>query len=468
MLKRFTALPLAILLTLSGTATALQADDASNRARALLRDVIAIKTIEGTNTTRIMADLIRDRLLAESHLTNTNITRVDHNDALSSLVVRYPGSNSGKKPMLLMAHMDVVPANRADWVKDPFVLTEQDGYFFGRGVEDNKTGVVMLVTSFITLSKQGFVPDRDLIMLLTADEETNAISTIDLLENHRDLVDGEFALNSDAGGGVLNEGNAVSYSVQASEKIYQSFHLTVKNRGGHSSVPRKDNAINTLARSLTNVSQYQFPVELNPVSMGFFKETANTEGGAIGTAMRQIAKDPKNETASRMVSKSNPYYNAVMRTTCIATELLAGHAENALPQSARATVNCRIVPTSNSNSVENTLKQLINDEDVVISRISPPTPSDPSPLRPDVMQALNTTLTEGWGLVTVIPTMSTGATDGLYFRNAGIPVYGVSGVFTEPGDSGAHGLDERVKVTSFMKALDHWESMIKKLTGTKP
>lgn len=463
MLRWFTALPFVIMLTLSSVG--LQADDAASRARDLLRDVIAIKTTEGTNNTRIMADLIKERLLAESHLTNANITRVDHNDMLTSLVVRYPGRDSGKKPMLLLAHMDVVPAEPADWVKDPFVLTEQDGYFFGRGVEDNKTGVVMLVSSFITLSKQGFVPDRDLIMVLTSDEETDAISTKDLLKNHRSLVDGAFALNSDAGGGVLQEGTAVSYSVQASEKIYQSFYLTVKNRGGHSSVPRKNNAINTLARALTNVSQYEFPVELNPVSMGYFKETAKTEDSAIGTAMRQIAKDPKNETASRMVSKADPYYNAVMRTTCIATELMAGHAENALPQSARATVNCRIVPTSNSDSVENTLKQLINDQDVVISRVSPPTPSDPSPLRADVMQALNATLTEQWGLVAVIPTMSTGATDGLYFRNAGIPVYGVSGVFTEPGDSGAHGLDERVKVISFMKALNHWESMIKKLTG---
>ena len=446
--------------------TPASASDDFDGAKDLLAKLISFKTVAGTNETIIAADYLRDKFL-KAGIPASDITRVDHSAETSSLIVRYRGKNTGKKPILVMAHMDVVPAERKDWSMDPFALNEKDGILYGRGVEDNKGGVATTASAIIRFAKEGYTPDRDIILVYTADEETTGDATKDLLENHRDLIDGEYALNTDAGGGSIRGGAPVSYSIQASEKTYQSFKLTVTNSGGHSSLPRPDNAIYSLTMGLQNISRYQFPVILNPVSTGYFREMAKVSPAPIAMAMRKVALDPTDSDASRLLSKSSAYYNAVLRTTCIATMLDAGHAENALPQSATATINCRIVPTQSSDSVEKTLTMLAANEDISITRVTEPTPSDPSPLRPDVLEALDATLFDNWGSLPIVPTMSTGATDGLYVRNAGIPVYGVSGLFIAENDGNAHGRDERIQSESFRKAIDHWDGLLKRLTGGK-
>ncbi len=446
------------------TLAPVSADDHFDDAKILLAKLISIKTTEGSGETKVAANYLRDEFL-KAGIPNGDITRVDHEGNISSLIVRYRGKNTDKKAILVMAHMDVVPAEREDWSMDPFVLNEKDGLLLGRGVEDNKGGIASTASTIMRFARQGYKPDRDIILVYSGDEETTGGSLVDLLKNHRALIDAEYALNTDSGGGTIRGGIAVSYSMQASEKTYLSFKLSTTNSGGHSSVPRSDNAIYDLVNSLQRISRYQFPVMLNPVSMGYFKEMSKVSQPATASAMRKIALDPTNIQAAKTLSESSPYYNALMRTTCIATLIKGGHAENALPQSASAIVNCRIVPTQTADRVQETLTRLIANKDVTLSRVSEPKPSDPSPLRPDVLQALDETLQENWGPLPIIPTMSTGATDGLYVRNAGIPVYGVGGIFTAETDGNAHGRDERIQVESFKKALNHWDGLLRRLTG---
>lgn len=446
--------------------TPASASDSFSNAKDLLSKLISLKTVEGSGETKAAANYLKGEFI-KAGIADSDITRIDHEGNISSLVVRYRGTNSGKKPILIMAHMDVVPAERKDWSMDPFTLNEKDGLLLGRGVEDNKGGVATTAATIIGFAHEGYKPDRDIILVYSGDEETNGYSLTDILKNHRELIDAEYALNTDAGGGQIRNGVATSYSIQASEKTYLSFKLSTTNSGGHSSLPRPDNAIYDLVGSLQRISRYQFPVMLNPVSMGYFKEMARVAPANMATAMRKIALDPTNTAAAKILSEQSPYYNAVMRTTCVATMLDAGHAENALPQSASAIINCRIVPTQSPETVQDTLTRLVANKDVTISRVAEPKPSEPSPLRPDVLQALGATLLDIWGSLPIIPTMSTGATDGLYVRNAGIPVYGVSGIFTAETDGNAHGRDERIQLESFNKAVSHWDGLLRRLTDGK-
>lgn len=442
------------------------ASDTFSDAKELLTKLISIKTVEGSGETKTAANYLKGEFI-KAGIADSDITRIDHEGDISSLIVRYRGTNSGKKPILVMAHMDVVPAERKDWSMDPFTLNEKDGLLLGRGVEDNKGGVATTAATIMGFAREGYKPDRDIILVYSGDEETNGFSLVDILKNHRELVDAEYALNTDAGGGQIRDGVATSYSIQASEKTYLSFKLSTTNSGGHSSLPRPDNAIYDLVGGLQRISRYQFPVMLNPVSAGYFKGIAKVAPADTATAMRKIALDPSDTAAAKILSEKSAYYNSVMRTTCVATMLEAGHAENALPQSASATVNCRIVPTQSAKSVQDTLTRLVANKNVTISRIAEPKPSDPSPLRPDVLQALDATLLDIWGSLPIIPTMSTGATDGLYVRNAGIPVYGVGGIFTAETDGNAHGRDERIQLESFNKAVSHWDGLLRRLTGGK-
>lgn len=442
------------------------ASDTIGDAKDLLTKLISLKTVEGTGETKAAANYLKGEFI-KAGIADSDITRIDHEGDISSLIVRYRGANSGKKPILVMAHMDVVPAERKDWSMDPFTLNEKDGLLLGRGVEDNKTGVATTAATIIGFAREGYKPDRDIILVYSGDEETNGFSLVDILKNHRELIDAEYALNTDAGGGQIRDGVATSYSIQASEKTYLSFKLSTTNSGGHSSLPRPDNAIYDLVSSLQRISRYQFPVMLNPVSVGYFKGIAKVAPADTATAMRKIALDPSDTAAAKILSQKSAYYNAVMRTTCVATMLDAGHAENALPQSASATINCRIVPTQSAETVQDTLTRLVANKNVTISRIAEPKPSDPSPLRPDVLEALDATLLDIWGSLPIIPTMSTGATDGLYVRNAGIPVYGVGGIFTAETDGNAHGRDERIQLESFNKAVSHWDGLLRRLTGGK-
>jgi acetylornithine deacetylase/succinyl-diaminopimelate desuccinylase-like protein len=364
-----------------------------------------------------------------------------------------------------MAHLDVVDARKEDWSTDPYQFVEKDGFYYGRGTSDVKDGAAMLVANFIRYRKEGFVPDRDLIIVLTADEETSGESIRWLVAEHRDLVDAEFALNTDGGGGDYRDGKPIRFNVQAAEKVYQTFTLEVRNKGGHSSRPVPDNAITRLARGLTRLADYQFPVRLNEVTRAFFSRGAAAETPALAADMRLVAKtgDP---AAARRLSAASPYYNSVLHTTCVATRLFAGHADNALPQLARATVNCRIEPDESVDSVEAALQRVVADTAIHFSRVAEAHPSPPSPLTPSVMKPVEALAEKYWPGVPIVPEMSTGATDGLYTRNGGIPTYGVGAVFEDMNDSRAHGRDERVGVKEYHQAAEYWYELVKRLAGS--
>jgi acetylornithine deacetylase/succinyl-diaminopimelate desuccinylase-like protein len=384
-----------------------------------------------------------------------------------NLVVRYRGTGA-RKPILLLAHLDVVEAKREDWSFDPFKFLEQDGYYYGRGTSDDKAMAAIYVANLIRFKQEGFVPDRDLIVALTADEEGGDFNGVDwLIKNHRGLIDADFGLN-EGGGGAMRGGKKLFNTVQASEKVYQSFRLEVKGKGGHSSRPIvKDNVIYQLADGLQRIAQFNFPVSLNEVTKLYFERGANFESGETAGAMRALAKNPSDAQAISLLSQQ-PAYNSTMRTTCVATMLEAGHAENALPQTARATVNCRILPTETADQIRQTLIKVVNDSRISITPIKEPKPSPPSPLRPDVIGAIERITNELYPGVPVIPTMSTGATDSLYLRNAGIPMYGTSGIFGDIDDSRAHGRDERIAVQSFFDGQEYLYRLVKAFVSPAP
>jgi acetylornithine deacetylase/succinyl-diaminopimelate desuccinylase-like protein len=381
-------------------------------------------------------------------------------EALASLVVRYRGNGaSGEKPILLLAHMDVVDALATDWDRDPFTLVEEDGYFFGRGTSDDKIGVAILTAIFLRLREEGFMPGRDLILAFTGDEETGMLTAQDLVTTHRDLTDAEFALNADAGGGVLSEdGRPLRFLVQTSEKTYASFGLTVTNAGGHSSTPRTDNAIYDLAAALKSLEAYRFPVQVNDATRLYFKEASKITEGEVGEAMRRLAEDPTDSWAADVLW-TEPEQVGITRTTCVPTMLRAGHAENALPQSATATVNCRIFPGVEVSEVRETLQRLVGDQ-VRIETLDEPVASPASPLREDVMHAVSQGVEEIRPGTPVIPFMAPYGTDGKAIRLAGIPTYGIMGLFMKDSDQFAHGLNERVPVRSFFDSLEFWYSVL--------
>jgi acetylornithine deacetylase/succinyl-diaminopimelate desuccinylase-like protein len=371
-----------------------------------------------------------------------------------NLVVRYRGTGA-HKPVLLLAHLDVVEAKRDDWTYDPFVLTEKDGYFYGRGTQDVKGGAAMLVTALLRMKQEKFVPDRDLILALTAGEEGgmpyNGVQW--LIANKKPLIDAEYVINVDAGGGELENGKHTLFDIQAAEKVYHSVSLTAKNPGGHSSLPRKDNAIYELAAALRRVGAYEFPAKPNDVVKKYFAQAASTVGPQVAADMRAVGVGTATPAAIARLS-ATPLYNALMRTTCVATMLSGGHAPNALPQTATATVNCRMLPGDDPAVVEQALVRAIGDTGVHVAPIDTARPSPASPLRPDVFSAVEASVKAVWGNVPIVPIMETGATDGLFLRNAGVPVYAFSGLFIATNDVRAHGKDERILVTAFDDGLD--------------
>jgi acetylornithine deacetylase/succinyl-diaminopimelate desuccinylase-like protein len=464
-------LPAVVLvgLLLPSPATAQPDKNAADRQleREILKELIEINTSDSAGGTPRASRMLADRLIAAG-LPASDVRVIGYEPRYHSLVARYRGSAGGKKPILLMAHIDVVDARKEDWSTDPYQFVEKDGWFYARGTSDNKAGAAMLVANLIRFKKEGFVPDRDLIVVLTADEETSGASIQWLLAQHRDLVDAEYALNTDGGGGDYLNGVPIRFNVQAAEKVYQSFQLEVRNKGGHSSRPVPDNAITHLARALARIADHEFPVRLNEVSRAFFERGAAAESPALGADMRLVAKSGDG-AAARRLSAASPYYNSVLHTTCVATRLLAGHADNALPQLARATVNCRIQPDETVDSVEAQLRRVVADTAVRFSRIGTARPSPPSPLRRDVIGPIEALTATYWPRVPVVPEMSTGATDGLYTRNAGIPTYGVGAIFDDMNDARAHGRDERVGVKEYHLAAEYWYELVKRLSsGTTP
>ena len=443
---------------------AAQTDANRQLEREILAELININTSDSAGRTREAAEAMARRLIAAG-FPAADVKVLGHTPKYQNLVARYRGTGRGRA-ILLMAHLDVVDARKEDWSFDPYQFREADGYYYGRGTTDNKAGAAMLVANFIRMKKEGFTPERDLIIVLTGDEETAGDGIKWLVREHRDLVDADFALNTDAGGGELRDGKAVAFSVQTAEKMYLTFNLEVRNRGGHSSLPVPDNAIYHLSNALARLAKHEFPVQINETTRAFFTRAAPSQPAQVAADMRSVARNADPAAAKRL--SAVPYYNSVMRTTCVATRLFAGHADNALPQLARATVNCRLLPGDPPERVQAELERVIADSAIHISRAAEPTPSPASPLRADVMGPVEKLAGQMWPGAAVVPEMSTGATDGLYVRNAGIPVYGVSAIFEVIGDVRAHGRDERVGVKSFHDAAEYWYRLTKELASAKP
>ena len=366
-----------------------------------------------------------------------------------------------------MAHVDVVDADPASWQADPFTLAEIDGYYYGRGTLDNKTGAVSLIAAFIRIKREGYRPDRDLVMVLTGDEETDMATIAYLTQTRRELVDAEMAFNTDVGG-VQMDANGVAKlaGVQMSEKLYQTFEVEATNPGGHSSRPRKDNAIYELARALGRIEEYVFPAEVNPVVRGMMEAMARSASPDKAALFRSATAVPPDMGAVERLAPADPSINASVRTTCVATMLEAGVAENALPRKATATVNCRLLPGDTPANVLATLRKVVDDPKIVVRPVGPLREASPaSPVRKDVMRKLRSLVAEYFGPnAPVVPQQSTGATDGRWVRQAGIPVYGFSAIATEPNESRAHGLDERIPVESFHKAVRFWYELLKEFS----
>lgn len=458
---------LVVALLFCGAATSAEAQSAGERAQAreIYERIVSFdSSTEGAQVPAV-ANYLAERFRAAGFAAE-DVHVLPHGNT-AGLVVRYRGDSSGGRPILFLAHMDVVPAHRSDWEREPYRLIEENGFFYGRGSIDNKGGVAQLTSTFITLRAEGFRPTRDLIIWFSGDEETSGETTQELLAQHRDLLgNAEFALNSDGGGGQLDpQGRPLTFVVQTAEKTYASFAFTARNPGGHSSVPRDDNAIYELSDALTRLRAFQFPLMWNDTTIESFRNAAAAVPGPDGQAMRRFAERPGDRVSARQLAR-NPGINTMMRTTCVATMLTGGHAENALPQSATATVNCRIFPGVPMEDVMGELRRIAG-EHVEVTTIGDANFSDASPLRPDVMQAATNAARSEYPGVVVTPYMSGGATDGLFFRAAGIPTYGVGAIFIKDEDDFAHGLNERVPVDSFYKGLNIWRVMIRELAGAQ-
>jgi acetylornithine deacetylase/succinyl-diaminopimelate desuccinylase-like protein len=426
--------------------------------RDILRQLVEIPTTEADGATPRAAQAMAERLFAAG-FPRADVRVLGPTAQTANVVARLRGSKPDTRPILLMAHLDVVPARREDWSMDPWTLQERDGWLYGRGSADNKAGAAMLVANFIRLQRDVWKPERDVIIVLTGDEETAQNNIRWLLAEHRDLIDAEFAFNTDGGAIVTKNGRPILFNVQTSEKIYADYQLEVTDSGGHSSLPKADNPISTLAASLVRFAGYQFPPRLTDDARLFFERAALAEAGQLAADMKAVAMKPPDSAAIARLSRL-PFYNARLRTTCVATRVEAGHANNALAQLARAVINCRILPGASLPDVEATIRRLAGDK-VKVTVLTAPVASPPSPLSTTLLTRIEQLVAARWPGLPVVPTMDTGASDGAFVRGASIPTYGVSAVTEDPNDVRAHGRDERVRIDSLYEAAQFWLELTK-------
>jgi acetylornithine deacetylase/succinyl-diaminopimelate desuccinylase-like protein len=454
------------LLTLPGLCLAcLAADhmppDADQRlAREIYKEMIETRSGFTSGSTTPIAEAVAARLKAAGFAA-PDIFLGGAIPRKANVVVRYRGMGS-RKPLLLLAHIDVVEARREDWTTDPFTLVEKDGYFYGRGTMDDKAQAAIWVANLIRYKREGFKPVRDLIVALTADEEGGGpYNGVDwLLKNKREWIEAEYALN-EGGRGEMVDDKRVSNDLSLSEKVYSDFRLEVRNKGGHSARPVPDNAIYHLAGALYRLSTFTFPFQLNEVTRAYFQQMAKIEKGALAADLAKVAEG--SEDAMRRVSAASPPMNAMMRTTCVATQLEGGHATNALPQMAAANVNCRVLPEDSVENVLEQLKKVVADDQVMVTIKTNEGHSPASPMRPDVIKAFTRLSDIMWPGVVTLPTMAVGGSDGRYLRSAGIPTYGIQGFFVDRDDVRAHGRDERMPVRSFYEGQTFLYELVKTL-----
>jgi len=454
---------LALLVAPGGLRAQTSPDDRA--ARAVFAELIGINTTHDHGSTTPAARAVARRLLAAGFPANDVVIGGPH-PARQNLVARLRGSGA-RKPILLLAHLDVVEARREDWSLDPFTLTERDGYFYGRGTSDIKDMAAIFVQTLIRLKREKAPLDRDVILALTADEEGGDDNGVQwLLANRRPLIDAAYVINGDGGDPWMRDGRVYARNVQAAEKVYMDVRLEVRNAGGHSSMPVKENAIYRLSAALSRLSAHEFPARLNEITRAYFSRAAASETDTIAARMRMVG-ETGDTAAMRRLAAGSVWLNAVLRTTCVATRLEGGHADNALPQLAAATVNCRLLPDERPEDVVETIRHVVADTLVRVTVSQEPVPSPPSPLVPEVLEPVDSITAAMWPGAAVVPSMETGATDGLFLRNAGIPVYGVSGVALEVDDMRAHGQDERIQVEAFYQGLEFTTRLVRALAAAK-
>jgi acetylornithine deacetylase/succinyl-diaminopimelate desuccinylase-like protein len=431
--------------------------DRHAEAISLLGASVDFRSVAGDPGLRAYADYLARRFRAAG-FARADVD-LDLSGAAPTLVVTLQGTTDAP-PLLLSGHMDVVEARREDWVRDPFTMTEDANYYFGRGVVDNKFDVSMMAATLIRLKQEGFRPSRDVILVLSGDEETEMKTTEALAAR---FAGAALLLNGDGGGGTLHEDGApLAYNLQTSEKTYADFEISFANPGGHSSRPSKENAIYRLARAIGRLAEYDFPVEANETTREYFRVTAVAAPEPLASAMRKFADNSKHKKSITML-RADPEYVGQLGTTCVATLLAGGHALNALPQRASVSVNCRIFPGVDPEAVRQTLIDVIDDETATVTRLDETIASPVSPMREDVLAALRKAIDARYPGLPIAPQMSAGATDSLYFRAAGVDSYGVSGLFMKPSDDFTHGLDERVPKDAIDGALEHWRILITEL-----
>jgi acetylornithine deacetylase/succinyl-diaminopimelate desuccinylase-like protein len=467
-MKRATWLLMVFTLMGMGAAHGAELTPVQRQMREIYQELVETNTTDSAGSCTVAVTKMAARLKAAGYGdTELHIVVPPGGPAKGNLVARLKGDGSAR-PLLLLAHVDVVEAKREDWVRDPFKLIEEDGVFYARGAADDKAMAAAFVANMIRYKQEKPALKRDLVMALTCDEELvpSRFDGVDyLLKHHRPLIDAELALNEGGFGLLDKDGKPVRHGIQAGEKVYQSFQLEVTHSGGHSSTPYRDNAIYHLADGLSRLGQFTFPFKLSAVTRAFYERMSKIEQGQVAADMKAILTDPPDQAALERLYAVHPVHNATVRTTCVATKMEAGHADNALPQRARATVNCRILPGEPVDAVEATLRRVLADERITISRIGDGVISPMPPLTPKLMKAVEETSEAMWPGVPVIPTLSTGGTDGRFLNNAGIWTYGVSGMFQGPEGSGAHGLNEHIRVKSLYDGQDYLYRLAKRLAA---
>jgi acetylornithine deacetylase/succinyl-diaminopimelate desuccinylase-like protein len=470
MLRIATGIAVGALLARSALAQSASLTPEQRELREIYTELVEINTSDSVGSCTEAANALAARLKAGGlPAPDVQVLVPPGAPRKGNLVARYRGTG-GKKPLMLLGHLDVVEAKREDWQRDPFKLVEENGYFYARGAADDKAMVAVFTANLIRYRREAYRPERDLIQVATCDEEvvpSKFSGIVYLLNNRRDLIDAEFALNEGGSGLLDRNGKYLRMSVQAGEKVFQTYQLEVTNPGGHSSLPVKNNAITRLAGGLARLGAYDFPFKLTATTRAYFERMSAIETGQTAADMKAILRHPPDAEAIARLSAASPLNNSTFRTTCVATMIDGGHATNALPQRARATVNCRILPGESVAEVRQTLARVMADDGIGITPTHEPTLSPPPPLSPEIIDPIEKVSREMWPGVPVVPTLLAGATDGRFTINAGIPTYGVSGMFRDPDGSGVHGLNERIRVRTLYEGHEFLYRLIKLYAGGK-